>query len=101
MNPKNDALFQWLCNRDAGLPQLASVHSGENIEAFLESLLWENVISFAKEVLGNINCKQAKSKPLVQYISYPFYSHYREIKKEKPFWLSRFPVFFQNGPKDR
>src|SRR4051794_16147991 len=97
MNTRNDSLFRWLSTRDAGLAELANTHSGEDIEPFLEKLLWENTNSFVDEVLQDLRCGRRSASELVQYLSYPFYSHFREIKNRTPCWIPHFPLFFRNG----
>ena len=97
MNAENDALFQWLTSRDAGLPGLAERSSGRSVEAFLGNLLWESTTSFVKGPLRELKCGGSPATEFIQYFSYPLHSHFKEHKEKGKSWIDRYPLFFQGG----
>jgi signal transduction histidine kinase len=96
MNALSEYL-NWVGSAEDGLIERSSP-SVVGIEPLLEQMLWHLTTSFFKGPF--IQAEQPLRQPdsAIQYFSFPLYSHFKEISRNEPYWLSRYPIFF--GQRD-
>jgi hypothetical protein len=93
MNNELAMLYQWLCTADQGLEEFASSRAKSNVEEFIEDLLWRYTASFVEGPLAALSSTPPPAH-LIQYFSFPLYSHFKEQSGDPYAWISRCPLFF-------
>lgn len=97
MSKELDTLYRWLCSTDIGLEQFAKTHHDASVESVLEDMLWEHTASFVRGPLAAMGTVLEPAHELIQYFSYPLYSHYKAGERKEPYWVGKCPIYFGGG----
>jgi len=91
-----ETLINWIINRDETLERVAENWRHEpDPENRIASILWDNTASFIDQCIAPDLRGGIQTKDLIQYISYPLYSHDKEASPDNPTpWIAHYPLFF-------
>lgn len=67
------------------------------VEALLEAMLWGLMSEFLSGPMAPVTASLRTSDCAVQYVNFPFYSHYKSIRSPNQPWIGRYPFFFGNA----
>jgi hypothetical protein len=86
--------LDWIASAEDVLVEEYTDKSLPDIEALLERILWRLTSSFLGGPINEANEQPPVPTSVIQYFSFPLFSHYKEISGIEPYWINKYPIFF-------